>query len=347
MILVLAVLGVIWGLRALGKLGYGAALFASGAWMALVLFTHALFPPDHPLPQMFGGSLRGWMTVTLIGALAAGYSIFIGAMRAGAAAKTPQTPADTGSFSESELDRYARHIIMHEIGGAGQKSLKQARVLVIGAGGLGSPALLYLAAAGVGTIGVIDDDVVDNSNLQRQVIHRDADIGVPKVFSAAKAMIAQNPHITVKPYNRRLREEDAEAIFAGYDLILEGTDNFETRYLANRIAAKLKIPMIGAALTQWEGQISLYDPAKGGPCYQCVFPVPPADGLAPSCAEAGVAGPLPGVVGSMMAVEAVKTLVGAGAGLAGRVMLYDALYAQMRIITAKKREDCPVCGTGN
>ena len=253
-------------------------------------------------------------------------------------------PGNSSTFSDRELERYARHIIMREIGGPGQKKLKQAKVLVIGAGGLGAPVLQYLAAAGVGTIGVIDEDVVDNANLQRQVIHRDADIGKPKVFSAEAAMLAQNPHVTVRPYNRRLSEDIAADLFADYDVVLDGTDNFETRYLANRTAVALGKPLISGALSQWEGQVSLFDPARGGPCYQCIFPEAPAPGLAPSCAVAGVVGPLPGVVGSMMAVEAVKLITGAGAVLRGELLIYDALYGETRRIALKPRADCPVCG---
>jgi molybdopterin/thiamine biosynthesis adenylyltransferase len=241
------------------------------------------------------------------------------------------------------LDRYARHIVLREIGGPGQKALKEAKVLVIGAGGLGSPALMYLAAAGVGTIGVIDDDVVDNSNLQRQVIHRDSDIGFPKVRSAMQAMTAQNPYVEVRPYQRRLTPEIAEGLFADYDLILDGTDNFDARYLANETCVALGKPLISGALSQWEGQVSVFAPHLGTPCYQCIFPEVPAPGLAPSCAEAGVVGPLPGVVGSMMAVEAVKLISGAGQALLGDMLIYDALWGETRKIAINPREDCPIC----
>jgi molybdopterin/thiamine biosynthesis adenylyltransferase len=236
--------------------------------------------------------------------------------------------------------------VLRELGGAGQRKLKDAKVLVIGAGGLGSPALLYLAAAGIGTIGVIDDDAVDGSNLQRQVIHRDQDIGTPKVFSAQAAMQALNPFITVKPYHRRLSGDLAEALFADYDLILDGSDNFDTRYLANRAAVATGKPLISAAITQWEGQISLYHPAGGAPCYECVFPQRPAEGLAPACAEAGVIAPLPGIVGSQMALEAIKEITGAGQSLRGRLMLHDALYGENRSMTVSRRADCACCGSG-
>jgi molybdopterin/thiamine biosynthesis adenylyltransferase len=247
-------------------------------------------------------------------------------------------------FSEAELTRYARHIILREVGGPGQRKLKAARVLVVGAGGLGAPLLLYLAGAGVGTIGVIDDDEVDGTNLHRQIIHSDARIGMAKVFSAQEAMAALNPFVTIRPYRRRLTDEVAAELFADYDLILDGTDNFDTRYLVNRVAAKLGKPLIAAAITQWEGQISVYDPARGTPCYECIFPERPAPGLVPSCAEAGVIGPLPGVLGSMMAVEAIKAITGAGEGLRGRMLIYDALYAETRQITIRPRPGCAACG---
>ena len=206
--------------------------------------------------------------------------------------------------------------------------------------------LLYLAAAGVGTIGVIDDDVVDLSNLQRQIIHTDEWVGRAKVFSAQARMAALNPHVVVRPYQRRLTGEIAAELFAEYDLILDGSDNFDTRYLANRVAVVLGKPLISGAITHWEGQITLIDSAHGGPCYQCIFPERPADGLVPACAEAGVAAPLPGVVGAMMAMEAVKLLTGAGEGLRGRLWLFDGLYGDSRVILVKKRDGCPVCGAG-
>ena len=249
-----------------------------------------------------------------------------------------------GGFNEGELRRYQRHIMLREIGGPGQKRLKEARVLVIGAGGLGAPALLYLAASGVGKIGVIDDDVVENSNLQRQVIHRHCDIGAPKAQSARRAMAAINPDIGIEAIEARLGEALARDLFPRFDLVLDGTDNFATRYMVNRIAAEHGTPLIAAAISQWEGQISLYDPARGTPCFQCIFPEAPAPGLAPSCAEAGVFAPLPGVIGAMMAGEALKHITGAGETLAGQMLIFDALYGEMRRIALKPRPDCPVCG---
>lgn len=296
------------------------------------------------LTTLTGGNLAGWVGLGVTAALVGGYALVLGRLRNRARADAPAAPTKTGTFTEAELNRYARHMMLREVGGPGQKRLKEAKVLVVGAGGLGAPILLYLAAAGVGTIGVIDDDVVEGSNLQRQVIHTDARIGQPKVHSAAEQMRALNPFVTVRPYQRRLTEDTAEALIAEYDLVLDGTDNFDTRYLVNRVCAKLNVPLIAAAITQWEGQISLYDPARGGPCFQCIFPQAPAPGLAPSCAEAGVIAPLPGVMGSMMALEAIKLLTGAGAPMRGVMTIYDGLYGESRRIATQERADCPVCG---
>lgn len=334
----------IWGIGHVVKARTTARWLMVGLLYIVVLLAQLVLPQNSALRQAFGGSVGEWLVLGGLAVLIWGYRrVLSGLKKRALAIKPPETP---GTFSPTELERYARHIVLREIGGPGQKRLKQARILVVGAGGLGSPALLYLAAAGVGTIGVIDDDAVDNSNLQRQVIHLDADIGMPKVFSAEKAMRAQNPYVTVHPYNRRLIGDDARELISTYDLVLDGTDNFDTRYLVNRICAELKIPLIAAALSQWEGQISTYDPARGTPCYQCIFDKAPAPGLAPSCAEAGVLGPLPGVIGAMMAVEAVKEIAKTGEGLHGRMMIYDALYGDTRVIRLKRRDGCDVCGSG-
>lgn len=249
-------------------------------------------------------------------------------------------------FSEDELERYARHIVLHEIGGPGQQRLQAARVLVIGAGGLGSPAILYLAAAGVGTIGIVDDDDVSLSNLQRQVLHGTADIGAPKTESAARAVARINNHVRVEPHRLRLDEANAAGVIGGYDMVIDGSDNFATRYLVNARAAAAQKPLVSAAMGRWEGQLSVFRPWLGGPCYQCVFPEPPEPGLVPACAEAGVLGALPGVMGAMQAAEAVKLITGAGDPLDGRLMLYDALGAGVHTIRLTKRPDCPVCGDG-
>ena len=303
---------------------------------------HLFLPAMHPVARGIGGSLPAWLGLGVVAAIVLAYRAGLGRLRKRAVAPAPNAPK--GTFSEAELDRYARHILLREIGGPGQKKLKNAKVLVVGAGGLGSPVLLYLAAAGVGTIGVVDDDLVSNSNLQRQVIHRDADIGKPKVFSAEAAMVALNPHITVRPYNRRLAEADARALVAEYDLVIDGTDNFDTRYLLNEACVAEGKPLLSGAITQWEGQVSLYDPARGAPCYACVFPERPAPGLVPTCAEAGVIGALPGVIGAMMAGEAIKAITGAGQDLRGRLLIHDMLWGESRQISVKRQAGCAVCG---
>jgi len=334
---------VLWGIGHLMRAPYRMRWAMIGVLYLAVLLAHFTLPDENPLRQSIGGTAGGWLVLGGAIALIYGYFCLLKRLKAKPA---PVEEPSNGLFTETELDRYARHIVLRELGGPGQKKLKEARVLVIGAGGLGSPALLYLAAAGVGTIGVVDDDIVDNSNLQRQVIHRDADIGIPKVFSAERAMLAQNPNVVVKPYNRRLNETDAAELIADYDIVLDGTDNFDTRYLVNRACVAAAKPLVSGALTQWEGQISTFDPAKATPCYQCIFPEAPAPELAPSCSETGVLGPLPGVVGSMMAVEAIKVITGAGTPLHNAMLIYDALYGESRRIGLKPRSDCPVCGSG-
>nr|WP_283254982.1 molybdopterin-synthase adenylyltransferase MoeB [Marivita sp. GX14005] len=345
--MVLALAAFLWAVGALLKLPYRARLYMIGLLYVGVLFIQIVLPQGHPLRLATGQSAALWIILGVFAALAAAYGRVVRALKARAERKEAaerRPVAREGRFSSSELERYARHIVLREIGGPGQKALRNARVLVIGAGGLGAPALQYLAAAGVGTIGVIDDDVVENANLQRQVIHRDADIGMPKVFSAQAAMLAQNPHVEILPYHRRLDEAIAHQLVDEYDVVLDGTDNSETRYLVNRAAVDRRKPLISGALSQWEGQLSVFDPAQGAPCYQCVFPQAAAAGLAPSCAEAGVIGPLPGVIGSMMAVEAIKLIAGAGQVLRGEMLIYDALWAETRKIKLKSRADCPVCG---
>lgn len=346
MLLVFLMGAALWGLGAVMGVSRRQRGQLIAVLLAVVLVLQLVLPAGHPLREATGGSAVPWALLGGFAALGFVYALGLRALRrrAQVAVPVPEKPQKAPSFSEAELDRYARHIVLREIGGPGQKRLKQARVLVIGAGGLGAPAMLYLAAGGVGTIGVIDDDEVENANLQRQVIHRDADIGMPKVFSAEAAMLAQNPGVTVRPYHRRLNEEIAADLFADYDLILDGTDNIATRYLVNRTAVALGKPLISGALAQWEGQLSVFAPARSGPCYQCVFPKAPAAGLAPSCAEAGVIAPLPGVIGTMMALEAMKLITGAGAVLCGEMLIYDGLYGEIRKFTIAPRADCPVCG---
>lgn len=346
MLLVLAMALAIWGLGAAMKAPVRLRLgMILGLWLAVIL-AQLVLPEGSGVRAATGGDARPWLALGVVVALVLGYRWGLGRLRlrAGSGAAAAGPALAPGRFRPAELERYARHIILREIGGPGQKRLKAAKVLVVGAGGLGSPALLYLAASGVGVIGVVDDDVVEGSNLQRQIIHAEERIGMPKVFSAEMAMRALNPFVEPRPYQRRLDEESAEALIADFDLVLDGTDNFDTRYLVNRVCVRLGKPLISAAITQWEGQIGLYDPARGGPCYECVFPVRPAPGMVPTCAEAGVAAPLPGVIGTMMASEALKEITGAGQGLRGRLVIHDALYAETRVIGVKKRADCPVCG---
>ncbi|MGR3468592.1 MAG: HesA/MoeB/ThiF family protein, partial [Shimia sp.] len=259
------------------------------------------------------------------------------------AAPPPSAPA-SGPFRDVELERYARHIVLREIGGTGQRALKEAKVLVVGAGGLGSPVVLYLAAAGVGRIGIIDADTVDHTNLQRQVIHTDAATGRPKVFSAREGALAVNPYVDVRPYNRRFTPEIADDLVAEYDLVIDGCDDTETRYAVNAACVAQGVPLVSGALSPWEGQVSLFHPASGAPCYACLFPVAAPAGRQPTCAEAGVFGPLPGIVGTIMAAEAAKHITGAGRTLAGRLMLYDALEAEPRVIDIARRADCEICG---
>jgi len=344
MLLVLILAALLWGIGAMMGTPRAMRWGMIGLLWAGVVLLHLVLPAGHPLRMATGQSAALWLMLGGAGVLAVLYGKVIGRLKARA------QPVDKGApqagFSEAELERYARHIVLREVGGPGQKRLREARVLVIGAGGLGAPVLTYLAAAGVGTIGVIDHDEVSNSNLQRQVIFRDADIGKPKVFAAQAALVALNPFITVRPYHRRLTEEIAVDLMSDYDLVLDGTDNFETRFLVNRSAVAAGKPLISGAISQWEGQISVFDPGHDAPCYECIFPKAPADGLAPSCAEAGVMGPLPGVIGAMMAGEAVKLITGAGVPLRGEMLIYDALYGESRKLKLSRRADCPVCGTG-
>ena len=250
-------------------------------------------------------------------------------------------------FSKNQLDRYARHIILPGVGAAGQRNLLDAKVLVVGAGGLGSPALLYLAAAGVGTLGVVDFDTVDLSNLQRQVLHGSEHIGTLKTVSAQKRLTALNPDVRVEVYSERLTAENARELFKPYDLIIDGSDSFATRYLVNDACVLENKPLLYGAISQFEGQLSLLNaPLQDGksPCYRCLYPTPPAPGTVLNCAEAGVFGALPGVVGSLMAAEAIKTLLALGESLAGTLLHYDALYSETRRIAIFRNPACVVCG---
>ena len=255
----------------------------------------------------------------------------------------PLRPPRIPSLSNDEVARYSRHLILPEVGMEGQLKLKAARVLCIGAGGLGSPVALYLAAAGVGTLGVVDFDTVDFSNLQRQIIHGTPDVGRSKLESAKSRLNALNPEVDVVPHEMALSSQNALDLFADYDLVVDGTDNFPTRYLVNDACVISGKPNIYGSIFRFEGQMSVFA-APGGPCYRCMFPDPPPPGLVPSCAEGGVLGILPGVVGTIQATEAVKTILGAGETLIGRFLLFDALKMRFRELKVRKDAECPVCG---
>jgi molybdopterin/thiamine biosynthesis adenylyltransferase len=249
-------------------------------------------------------------------------------------------------FTNEQIERYARHIILPQVGGKGQRRLLGSRVLVVGAGGLGSPVLLYLAAAGVGTIDIIDFDVVDASNLQRQVIHTTADLGRPKAISAAESIRALNPDVNVVVHEDALLPSNALELFRACDVIVEGSDNFPTRYLVNDAAHLARKPLVSGALFQFEGQVTVF-PNDGGadsPCLRCLFPEPPAPGLIPSCQEAGIFGVVPGIIGSMQAAEVIKLLLGIGKPLAGRMLTLDALAMKWREIKLRRNPRCPLNG---
>jgi molybdopterin/thiamine biosynthesis adenylyltransferase len=249
-------------------------------------------------------------------------------------------------MTELQIQRYARHIVLAEIGGTGQARLIAAKVLVVGAGGLGAPLLQYLGAAGIGTLGVIDDDTVDLSNLQRQVIHRTADIGMAKAESARQALAEINPEVNVVVHRERLTEANARRVIAGYDIVADGSDNFATRYLVNDTCFALKKPLVSAAILRFDGQISTYKAFEGAghPCLRCVFPEAPSEDAVPSCAQAGVLGALAGTLGAMQATEVVKEILGVGKSLSGRLLMYDALAASFDEIAIAKRAGCPTCG---
>lgn len=249
------------------------------------------------------------------------------------------------TLTDEQIERYARHIILKEIGGPGQARLLQSKVLLIGAGGLGSPLALYLAAAGVGTIGIVDDDAVSLSNLQRQIAHRTADIGRPKTDSAADAIAALNPDVTVRRHRLRLTPDNAADVIAEYDLVADGSDNFATRFLVNDVCYFHKIPLVSAALGQYEGQLSTYRGFEADrPCYRCLFPAPPPADLVASCSEVGILGLIAGTMACLQGTEIVKELVGFGDSLAGQLLIYDALEVSFRKVRFRPDPQCRLCG---
>ena len=251
------------------------------------------------------------------------------------------------SLDSEQLDRYSRHIIMDGVGPEGQKRLLDARVLVVGAGGLGSPVIQYLSAAGVGTLGIADDDVVERSNLQRQVVHGDDDVSRPKVESAREFVAAQNPDVAVETHETRVTADSIEGLLERYDLVVDASDNFATRYLVNDACTLAGVPFAHGAILRFEGQVTTFEANDGGPCYRCLFPQAPEPGTVPDCATAGVLGVLPGTVGCIQATEAVKLVLGYGETLDGRMLFYDAADMTFEEIPVEPRPDCPVCQAGS
>ena len=245
-------------------------------------------------------------------------------------------------FSEEQIRRYSRHIILPEVGGKGQRKLLNSSILLVGAGGLGSPAALYLAAAGIGRLGIIDGDVVDMSNLQRQILHHVDDVGRPKVQSAVESIAQINPDVKVEPFQTVLSSDNAKEIISQYDLVVNGCDNFPTRYLVNDCCVFLKKPLVDGSIFKFEGQVTVFVPGQG--CYRCLYPAPPPPGLVPSCQEAGVLGVLCGIIGSLQAIEAIKLLLGIGDSLAGRLLFVDSLGMEFRQVKVRRDPECPVCG---
>lgn len=247
------------------------------------------------------------------------------------------------TLNHEEIQRYGRHLVLPEVGVEGQEKLKVARVLLVGVGGLGSPAALYLAAAGVGTLGLVDDDLVDRSNLQRQVLYGERDVGRSKVEAAAERLRDLNPHIAIEQHHERLDIGNIERLIAGYDLVLDGSDNFPTRYLVNDACVIARKPLVWGAVQRFEGQVALFA-APGGPCYRCLFPEPPPPGMVPSCAEGGVLGVLPGIIGSLQATECIRWILGLGESLLGRLLIFDAIRLRFRELSLAPGESCPMCG---
>ncbi len=297
---------------------------------------------DTPVIAYCAGGTRSLLAGRILREL--GYTDVV-SMRGGFGAwKNQGLPIEEpAQFTAEQQIRYSRHFLLPEVGEAGQKKLLDAKVLCIGAGGLGSPAAFYLAAAGVGTLGLVDMDTVDLSNLQRQILHTNDRIGMPKVESARLTLNALNPDVKVVEFRERLSSENAFQIFEQFDIIVNGCDNFPTRYLANDACVMLKKPLVDGAIWQFEGQCTVYVPGQG-PCYRCYFPEPPPPGAVPSCAEAGVLGVLPGIVGCMQALEAIKLVLGAGRPLVGRMLHFDTLSAEIRTLKIRRNPKCAVCG---
>ena len=355
----IAYLGLLLWMEWLGLRGWLIPLCAAAIW-GLVTLAVAL-APDSSFAALIGWSDRGLILGLMCIVGVYGASRILEQLRRHAMALPENAPGlvalpqgtDAAAAArpdappvDAELTRYARHIVLRELGGPGQAALRRARVLVVGAGGLGAPVCQYLAAAGVGRITIADDDRVSLSNLQRQVIFTSLDDGQPKAQAARTAMLALNPHIKVVALERRITDADA-ALIGEHDLVIDGTDTFAARQAINAACVAAGVPLIAGAIAQWEGQVTIWDPRRGAPCMACIFPDAPAPGLAPACAEAGVVGPLPGVIGSMMALEAIKIIAGAGEPLRGRMLIFDGLYGENRVMKISRRADCPTCSSGH
>lgn len=304
--------------------------------------------PETPIAVLCAGGVRSLFAAE--GLLALGYRNVTSVRGGYNAWKGAGLPTETPAvLRDDQRERYGRHVLIPEVGEEGQLRLLESRVLLIGAGGLGSPAALYLAAAGVGTLGIMDDDVVDRSNLQRQILHTEARVGQPKVESAKETLGGINPDVKVETIQERLTSENVEQVLPGWDVVVDGSDNFTTRYLVNDACVKFGIPNVHGSIFRFEGQVSVFWPARPegrGPCYRCLYPEPPPPELAPSCAEAGVLGVLPGVVGCLEAVETLKILLGIGDPLVGRLLTYDALGQRFMDLRLEADPNCKWCGEG-
>ena len=311
------------------------------AYISIFLIIFFL-PENTPVRLVLGVSFSEWISLSFIFLIILGYVIVLKKIKISNMAKYSSN-SSKNDMTEVEIERYARHLVLKDIGGQGQQRLRNAKVLVIGAGGLGNPVSMYLAGAGVGSIGIIDNDFVSLSNLQRQILYREHDVGKSKVFATQKNILEINPHVEIKPYNRLLDSGNAQKLISEYDIIIDGSDNLKTRYLVNFACVKEKKPLISGAISQWEGQVSLFDPNKNYPCYSCIFPESDKDNLTRSCADVGVLSSLPGVIGSLMAVEAIKEITGVGDSLRGQLFLYDAMSCKTRKIETERNKNCKVC----
>jgi molybdopterin/thiamine biosynthesis adenylyltransferase/rhodanese-related sulfurtransferase len=298
---------------------------------------------DTPILTMCAGGTRSLLAADTLHQL--GYT-HVASIRGGFKRwRAENLPLHFDAFDEDAADRYSRHLLLPEVGAAGQLKLGKARIALVGAGGLGSPAALYLAAAGVETLTLIDDDKVEKSNLQRQVLHADARVGMAKTESARMTLAALNPRVRIRPYDERLSAANVEALIRDHDVVIDGADNFPTRYLLDAACRRLKIPLVYGAVHRFTGQVCVFDARRAdSPCYRCLFPEPPAAGEAPNCAEAGVLGVLPGIIGLLQASEAIKLVLGIGVPLVGRLLCFDALAATFRELKLPRDADCPGCG---